>query len=69
VSCHCARYAIEVGRPTTAGLKFVRRLVERGVACGAGVDTLFGHVLVIFAGGWRFSALFSQDSELFCWMC
>jgi len=69
VPCHSARYAVEVGRPATARLEFMCRLIERGVACSAGVNTLFGHVLVIFAGEWRFSALFSQDSKLFCWMC
>lgn len=68
MSCHSARYAVEVRRPATAGLKLVRCLVERGVAGCAGVDALFRHVLVIFASEGGFSALFSQDAELLCKM-
>lgn len=66
MSCHGTRYAVEVGRPTTAGLELVRCLVERCIAGGAGVDAFLGHMLVIFACERRFSALFSQDAELFC---
>lgn len=69
VSCHCAWYAVEVCWPATARLELMSRLVQRGVAGGASVDAFFGHMLVIFASEWRLGALFSQNAELFCWIC
>lgn len=66
MSCHSARYAVEVGRPATARLELMSCFIEWCVAGGAGVYALFGHMLIIFASEGRFSALFSQDAELFC---
>ena len=64
VSRHSAGDVIEVRRPSAAGLELVGGFVERGVAGGAGVDALGGHVLVIFAGEWGFGALVAEDAEL-----
>ena len=66
VSFHCARYTVEVRRPTTAGLEFVSRLVQRGIAGRAGIYAFLRRMLVVFASEWCFGALFSQDTELLC---
>ncbi len=42
------------------------RFVQGSVAGGASIDTLRGHVLVVFAGEWCFGPFFSEDAELFC---
>ena len=63
---HRARDAIEIGGPSAAGLEFVGRFVQRRVTGGAGVDAVGGHVLVVDAGEGGFSALFTEDTELFC---
>jgi hypothetical protein len=39
--------------------------VERRVTAGASVDAFVGIVLVVFASKWGFSALLSEDTELF----
>lgn len=63
-SRHGAWDVVEVCRPSTARLEFVVCLVERRIAGGAGIDTLFRHMLVIFSSEWSFSALFAEDAEL-----
>lgn len=65
VSRHGAWDAVEVGRPSTAGLEFVGCLVKWCVASGAGVDTLFGHVLIVFSSERGFGSLLAQDAKLF----
>jgi len=65
VSRHCARDGIEICRPTAARLELVVCLVERRIAASAGVDTLLGHVLVIFSCSWSFGTLLSENPELF----
>ena len=65
VSRHGAWDVVEVCRPSTARLEFVVCLVEWRIAGGAGIDSLFRHMLVIFSGEWSFSALFAEDAELF----
>jgi len=59
-----ARYRIEVCRPSTSRRKFMRRLVQRGVAAGAFVDALGGLVLVILPSKWCFRTLLTEDTEL-----
>ena len=69
MSCHCAWYAVEVRWPATARFEFVSCLIERGVAGGASIDALLGHMFIICASEGRLGAFFSQDAELFCWIC
>lgn len=69
VSSHCARDAIEIGWPAAARVELVSGLVERRIACSAGVDALLGVVLVKLSSAGGFSALFSENSELCCRMC
>lgn len=61
---HRARDAIEIGRPSAAGLELVGRFVQRRVAAGTGVDAIGGHVLVVHTGVGGFGALFAEDAEL-----
>lgn len=65
VSRHGAWDVVKVCRPSTTRLEFVVCLVEWRIAGGAGIDSLFRHMLVIFSGEWSFSALFAEDAELF----
>lgn len=59
VTSHSTWDTVEIGGPSTAGLEFVFRCVERFFAAGAGVHALFGHVLVVFAGKGGLCSLFS----------
>lgn len=61
---HRAWDAVEIGRPTAAGLELVGRFVQRRVAAGTGVDAVGGHVLVIDTGVGGFGALSAEDAEL-----
>ena len=56
---------IEICRPTAARLEFVVCFVEWRIATSTRVDACFGHMLVILAGKWSFSALLSKNAELF----
>lgn len=69
MSRHSTWYAVEVSRPSATRFKFVACSVQGSVAGGASVDASFGHVLVIFASEWRFSAFFAYDAELFYKKC
>jgi hypothetical protein len=64
VSGHSSWHGIEECRPSTTTLELVLRGVERCVAGGAVVCPLCWGVFVVFAGEWRFGALFADDSEL-----
>lgn len=63
---HGAGDAVEVGGPPAARRELVARLVQWGVAAGAGVDSRLGRVLVELAGARSLCALFTQDAELLC---
>lgn len=65
VPCHRSRYAVKVCRPPAARLEFMVGFIERGIACGASVDTLVRHMLVIFTAKGRLGAFLSEDTELF----
>jgi hypothetical protein len=67
VSCYRTLNRIEIRRPSAAGLEFVGRFVQRGVAADAGVNAGGWLVFVVFAGEGRFRALFAEDAELLCW--
>ena len=69
MSSHCARDAVEIRRPAAARAELVSGLVERRIACSAGVDALLGGVLVKLSSAGGFSSLFSENSELCCEMC
>ena len=64
LSRHGAWDVVEVCRPSTARLEFVVCLVERCIAGGAGIYSLFRHMLVVFPGKRSFSTLFAEDTEL-----
>lgn len=64
MSRHGTGDSVEEGGPAAAGLELVVGLVERCLAAGAGVDTLGGHVLVVFASEGTLGALFAEDAEL-----
>jgi hypothetical protein len=68
VSRHRAGDVVEVRGPAAAGLELVVRLVEGGVAGGAGVDAFFGRVLVVFAREGGFGAFFAENAKLFWWV-
>jgi len=55
---------VKEGRPSAAGLEFVRGFIERGVAGGAGVDSVLGEVLIVFAGESGLGAFFADNAEL-----
>lgn len=59
-----ARQAVEVGRPSTAGLELVVGLVQRRIATSTAIHALGGVVLVILPSSRRLSALLSENSEL-----
>lgn len=69
VSGHRARHAVEIRWPAAARVELVSGLVERRIACGAGVDALLGVVLVKLSSAGGFSSLFSKNSELCCEVC
>lgn len=56
--------AIKICRPTAARVELVRRLVERRIACSAGVGTLLGVVLIKLSSAGGLSSLFSENPEL-----
>lgn len=66
MSGHRTGDGVKVCRPAAPGLEFMRGLVERGVAAGAGVDTLGREMGVIFARVRGLCAFFAQDAKLFC---
>lgn len=61
--------AIKICRPTAARVELVRSLVERCVACSAGVGALLGVMLIILSSARGFSSLFSENPELRCGCC
>lgn len=61
-----ARNAVKVGRPAAARLELVVGLVEWRGTTGAGVDALFGVVLVELAGARGLGAFFAEDAKLIC---
>ena len=69
MSSHCSWDIVEVGRPSAAGLELVVCFVERSVAAGAGVNSFFRHVLVVFANEGSFGSFLSEDAELLCAVC
>ncbi len=66
VSRDCTRDGVKICWPAASRLELVVCFVEWRIATGAGVDTRVGHMFVVFTGTWRFGALLSEDSELFC---
>lgn len=65
VPSDCTRDVVEIRRPAATRLEFVVGFIERRVAASAGIDTLGGRVLVIFAGERSFGAFFTEHAELF----
>lgn len=61
--------AVEIRRPAAARVELVRCLVERRVACSAGVGALLGVVLIKLSSAGGFGALFSENPELRCGRC
>jgi hypothetical protein len=61
-----ARYCVPKGRPSTARVKLVVRLVERCIAAGARIHARIGVVLVVCARAGHFCALLTEDAELLC---
>lgn len=66
MSGHRTRDRVKVRRPAAPGLEFMRGLVQRGVAAGAGEDALGWVLGVVFACVRGLCAFFAQDAELFC---
>ena len=69
MSRHCTWDAVEIRRPAAAGLEFVGRFVQRGVAGCAGVGAVCGRVFVVFACEGGFGAFFAEDAELLLGVC
>jgi hypothetical protein len=65
MSRHSTRNIVKVCRPSASGLELVRGSVERSVTGGAGIDTGFRHVLVVFAGEGSFGSFLTDNAELF----
>jgi hypothetical protein len=61
---HSARNIVKVCRPSASGLELVGGFVEGSIAGGAGIDSGFRHVLVVFAGEGSFSTFFADNTEL-----
>ena len=61
-----AGQAVKVRWPAAARLEFMLRLVQGGLATGAGIDALLRVVLVKRARARRLCALLAEDAELFC---
>jgi hypothetical protein len=66
VSRHRTGYGIVERRPSAPTLELLVRGVQRRVASGASVDARRRCMLVVFAGVWRFGALFAEDTKLLC---
>lgn len=56
--------SVKICRPSATRFELMVGLVEGRFAAGAGVDTRFRHVLVVFPAKGSLSTLFSQNSEL-----
>ena len=67
MSCHGSRNAVEISRPSTAGLEFMSGLVKRRRASRTGVDPFIGRMFIELAGKGSFSSLLAEDAKLLCY--